>query len=149
MKIKYVHTNIIANDWILLSDFYINVFNCVPKLPKRNLSGEWLDKGTGVKDAMLKGMHLHLPGYDNNGPTLEIYQYSKIIKSEKNLPNNKGFGHLAFQVDNVEKILNKAIINGATKIGEISEHYIEGVGLLRFIYIYDPENNIIELQSWD
>jgi predicted enzyme related to lactoylglutathione lyase len=148
MSIKYVHTNIIAKDWKSLANFYTRVFDCVPVLPERNYHGEWLEKGTGVKNAKLKGVHLRLPGYNESGPTLEIFQYSDKVDSEKSLPNKIGIGHLSFQVDDVENILNKAMGNGGSKIGEISEHHITGVGLLKYIYIYDPENNIIELQSW-
>lgn len=41
-----------------------------------------------------------------------------------------------------------ALKGGAVKIGELSEHYIENVGVLKFIYIADPDGNIIELQNW-
>lgn len=148
MKIRYAHTNIIARDWRRLADFYIRVFDCRPKPPERNQSGAWLERGTGVSNAALQGLHLTLPGHGAEGPTLEIYQYQKIIDSDKPVPNSKGLGHLAFEVDNVYEILEKALELGATKIGEISENMVEGVGKIQFIYIYDPEHNIIELQSW-
>lgn len=74
MNIKYVHTNIISKDWKKLADFYIKVFDCKPVPPERNQKGSWLDKGTGVKDAHIKGMHLQLPGYGKNSPTLEIFR---------------------------------------------------------------------------
>ncbi|GAB5528130.1 MAG: hypothetical protein Roseis2KO_60020 [Roseivirga sp.] len=149
MKIRYTHTNIVARDWERLADFYIRVFDCIPKPPKRNQSGTWLEKGTGVKSAALEGMHLTLPGYGNDGPTLEVYQYAEIRDSLKPEPNSKGLGHLAFEVDNVYEILEKALAHGATRIGEISENMVEGVGKIQFVYIRDPEDNIIELQSWD
>ncbi|MCE7994498.1 MAG: VOC family protein [Roseivirga sp.] len=149
MKIRYAHTNIIARNWEKLANFYIKVFDCKLKPPGRNQSGFWLEKGTGVKNAALKGMHLILPGNDAEGPTLEIYQYEEIIDTPKPRPNSKGIGHLAFEVDNVYDILEKALEYGAKKIGEISEDTVEGVGKIQFIYIYDPEDNIIELQSWD
>ena len=148
MKVKYGHTNIITKDWKQLADFYELVFSCTPVPPQRDQKGNWLEKGTGVPNAHLKGMHLQLPGYGDHGPTLEIYQYSEIIDSEKPLPNKQGFGHIAFQVDNIIELLDLALKNGAAKIGELSEHYVENVGLLKFIYISDPDGNIIELQNW-
>ncbi len=149
MKIRYAHTNIVAKDWQRLADFYVKVFNCIPKPPKRNQSGKWLDKGTGVINAALQGMHLSLPGYDRNGPTLEIYQYADIIPTDQPAPNRQGFGHLAFEVDDVAEVLEKALEAGANRLGEISEHHVKGVGKIQFIYISDPEHNIIELQSWN
>lgn len=149
MNIKYVHTNIITKDWERLSKFYQTVFNCVPVPPQRDLKGLWLDKGTGVKNAHLKGIHLRLPGYDENGPTLEIYQYSETIKTNEQKPNKEGFAHIAFHADDIENLLDKALKNGDSKIGELSEKHIEEAGVLKFIYISDPDGNIIELQSWD
>ncbi len=73
--IKFAHINIITDDWRKLASFYINVFDCKPIYPERDLKGNWLDKATGIQNARLKGIHLTLPGYDNNLPTLEIFQY--------------------------------------------------------------------------
>ncbi|WP_228442096.1 hypothetical protein [Chryseobacterium nematophagum] len=58
MEIKYGHTNIITKDWKKLADFYELVFNCIPVPPERNQKGSWLEKGTGVPNAHLQGMHL-------------------------------------------------------------------------------------------
>lgn len=148
MVIKYGHTNIVAKDWKKLADFYELVFNCSPVLPKLDHKGDWLDKGTGVLNAHLQGMHLRLPGYGDDGPTLEIYQYSEIINSGKNVPNKQGIGHIAFQVDDITQLIELALKNGAQKIGELSEHFVENVRMLKYIFISDPEGNIIELQNW-
>ncbi|MEZ4529350.1 MAG: hypothetical protein R2941_25860, partial [Desulfobacterales bacterium] len=91
--IRYVHTNIIAQDWEKLADFYINVFGCRLKPPPRNLKGEWLSKASGVQNAQLKGAHLLLPGYGDDGPTLEIFSYTEMGEKEKSLANRKGLGH--------------------------------------------------------
>ena len=147
MNIKYVHTNIISKDWIKLADFYIKVFNCKPLRPERDQKGLWLDKGTGVKDAHIKGMHLQLRGYGENGTTLEIFEYTKIIDSEETTANKQGYGHIAFQVEDINSVLENALNNGAVKIGELSQQSVAGISLLTFIYIRDPENNIIELQN--
>ncbi|QNF35571.1 VOC family protein [Adhaeribacter swui] len=148
MNVKYGHTNIITTNWKALCSFYQTVFNCVPVPPQRDQKGLWLDKGTGVHNAHLQGMHLRLPGYGDTGPTLEIYQYDEIIDTEKPQPNKKEFGHIAFQTDNIHQLLDLAIKNGASKIGELSRNYVDGVGQLTFIYISDRDGNIIELQNW-
>ena len=149
IMIRYAHTNIVARDWKRLKDFYVNVFGCTPVPPERNQSGLWLEKGTGVKGASLQGMHLRLPGYGDSGPTLEIYQYHEIKESSFSpAANNKGYGHLAFEVDDLEKVLESTIDHGGKMLGEISETHVEGVGHIYFIYISDPEDNIIELQKW-
>lgn len=148
MEIRYVHTNIIAKDWRKLADFYINVFDCSLRPPERDQSGKWLDRGLGIQQAHLQGVHLNLPGYGPEGPTLEIYQYSSVEPKAKSFPNTRGLGHLAFQTGSVSPLLERALAAGASKCGELSGRHIEGIGYLEFIYIYDPEGNLVELQSW-
>jgi predicted enzyme related to lactoylglutathione lyase len=145
---RYVHTNIISKDWKTLAGFYIQVFECKLMLPQRRLSGDWLSKGTGVKNAELKGAHLRLPGYGKKGPTLEIFEYSKMEDQSEPISNRKGFGHIAFEVDNVEEVLAKAIKFGGKAYGQVVTKDIEGIGVLVFIYVRDPEGNIIEIQNW-
>ena len=147
-QIKFSHTNIIAKDWRKLSQFYIDVFDCIPVYPERNLSGEWIEKLTNIPGVKINGIHLKLPGYED-GPTLEIFSYNKISVKE-NLPsiNDKGFGHIAFHVSDVEATLKKLLANGGQKYGELVEKEIEGVGIIKVIYARDPEGNIIEIQNW-
>jgi catechol 2,3-dioxygenase-like lactoylglutathione lyase family enzyme len=148
MKAKYKHTNIVSANWQSLARFYQEVFGCALVPPERNLSGKWLDIGTGIKNAQLAGVHLRFPGYGNNGPTLEIYQYSH---NEPKLPaaaNREGIAHLAFEVDDVHEATIKVLQHGGTKVGDITSAEVEGVGLLTFVYLADPEGNIIELQAW-
>jgi len=146
---RFSHTNIAAKDWKLLSSFYINVFNCRVKPPERNLSGDWLDKATGLKKARLSGVHLLLPGHGDTGPTLEIFTYEDTHESDQIMANYTGFTHIAFEVEEVETTLKIALSNGAGLLGEVTEKKIENAGILKFVYFRDPEGNIVEIQSWD
>jgi catechol 2,3-dioxygenase-like lactoylglutathione lyase family enzyme len=146
---RFAHINIAANNWKILSEFYINVFDCKIKPPVRKLSGAWLDNGTGLKNAKLEGVHLLLPGHGDNGPTLEIFSYREMHDCNPIMPNHVGLTHIAFEVDDVEQTLNKAINNGGQILGNVTERTIEGVGELKFVYFRDPEGNIIEIQSWN
>ena len=55
---------------------------------------------------------------------------------------------IAFEVDDVHKATQEVLQHGGTKVGEITSAEIEGVGLLTFIYLTDPEGNIIEIFSY-
>lgn len=146
--IKYVHTNLVARDWERLADFYIKAFGCKRKPPKRDLKGEWLDKATSLKGAHIRGIHLVLPGYGAGGPTLEIFQYSKEKWGRCPAVNRPGFGHVAFAVRDVCKALQKVEHCGGGRVGELVSADIEGVGHIDFVYLRDPEGNVIELQKW-
>ena len=149
MATRYVHTNIISADWRALSQFYVDVLDCVPVPPERDQSGDWLDRGTGVPGARLQGIHLRLPGYSDEGPTLEIYAYDEM-KAAARPPaaNRKGLGHLAFHVDDVAAVLGRALEYGGSGLGEVASAEIASVGTLTFVYLLDPEGNVIELQNW-
>ena len=145
---RYAHTNIIARDWRSLSDFYVRVFDCVVKPPQRNLSGDWLDRATGLLNARLEGVHLILPGYGDQGPTLEIFTYADTRTREPLMANHTGFTHVAFAVEDVTSTFARALELGATALGQPAEKAIEGIGVLELVYLRDPEGNIIEIQSW-
>ncbi len=144
--VKYIHTNIVAKDWRKLAEFYINVFNCKPLLPERDLSGEKIELATGIKNASLKGIHLLLPGYNEEEPTLEIFEYNKPEKSSKQI-NSNGFAHIAFLVNDMDHYLNKLTQNGGQQIGEVTKLDIKNVGQLSFVYCKDPEGNFVEIQT--
>ena len=145
---KFVHTNIVSKNWRQLVDFYVKTFDCKLIPPIRNQSGDWLERGTGLKDAHLEGAHLLLPGHGENGPTLEIYQYTSIEDRNVAPPNKRGFGHIAFEVEDVETTFNALLKNGGKACGELTKKMVQGVGEITFVYARDPEGNLIELQSW-
>jgi len=145
---RFAHLNIVAKNWKRLSDFSIKVFNSRIKPPERHLSGGWLDQATGLKNAKISGVHLLLPGHGDNGPTLEIFSYEDAYNSTLTMANYIGFTHIAFEVDDVERILNTALSYDAELLGEITEKEFENIGNLKFVYFRDPEGNIVEIQSW-
>ena len=148
IRAKYVHTNLIAKDWKRLVRFYIDVFGCEPKGPERDLSGAWLDGVNAVRNAHLTGVHLRLPGYDKDGPTLEIFSYDKVVERGMPIANQCGLAHIAFSVGDVDEALQAVIAAGGGAVGKIASTEVDGVGLLRVVYARDPEGNIVELQKW-
>lgn len=148
MSPRYVHTNLVARDWRKLAAFYVHVFGCTRVEPERDLSGEWLERGTRVPGAHLRGQHLRLPGHGEGGPSLEIFEYDSLEEQALPVANRVGFGHIAFSVDDVKAALDQVIGAGGSAYGEIVTRHIEGVGELTFTYVRDPEGNLIELQTW-
>ena len=148
MKPRFKHTNIVARDWRALARFYQDVFGCTPVLPERHLAGEWLARGTGVPGAEVSGVHLRLPGTGPEGPTLEVFQYGSNEEKPAPAANREGFAHIAFEVDDVEEVLAAVREHGGGAVGEVVCTEVEGVGRITFVYVKDPEGNIVELQAW-
>lgn len=145
---KYVHTNLIAHDWQKLSVFYQEVFGCKPVPPERHYKGLDLERGTGVEGSELHGVHLRMPGYGDNGPTLEMYTYTISKEGLAPAVNRPGFGHIAFSVNDVHKAQETVLQAGGKAVGEIVTLQTSTGSKVTWCYVTDPEGNIIELQSW-
>ena len=148
MKAKYKHTNIVAVDWRKLDGFYRHVFGCEPVPPERVAVGEWVERCTGVPGTEVRGAHLRLPGYGDDGPTLEIFQYNRAENRPATAINRPGIAHLAFEVDDVEAARDEVIAAGGKCVWELVTVKIRDAGTITLIYMTDPEGNIIELQKW-
>lgn len=148
IQAKYVHTNLVARDWRRLAAFYQEAFGCVPVPPERDLSGEWFDAATGISQAHVRGVHLRLPGYGDDGPTLEIFQYNRTADGSAPAVNRPGLAHLAFAVEDVEAAREAVLAAGGGSVGEVVSLNIPGAGRVTFVYMTDPEGNVIELQHW-
>ena len=145
---RYVHTNLIARDWQALAKFYQTVFGCAVVPPERDFQGADLDAGTGLSGARLRGVHLRLPGYDDNGPTLEILNYNILQNRSEPAVNRPGFGHIAFSVDDVNAARETIFDYGGQPIGDVVTLTIATGAQVTWCYVTDPEGNILELQSW-
>jgi predicted enzyme related to lactoylglutathione lyase len=145
---RYVHTNLIAEDWQALASFYQQVFGCVPIPPERDFQGKQLEAATGIPGAHLRGMHLRLPGYGENGPTLEIFNYNILAERGISAANRPGFGHIAFLVEDVAAARQAVLKAGGQPFGELVTLQIASGARVSFCYLSDPEGNLIELQSW-
>jgi len=149
IQARYAHTNIIAADWQRLARFYTDVLGCRPVPPERDLSGDWLDRATGIPGAHIRGVHLRLPGHGDQGPTLEVFQYDGAAGAgAAPAVNRPGLGHLAFQVDDVAAALRAVVQAGGSAVGEVVTAEIAGAGRICFVYARDPEGNVLELQQW-
>ena len=148
IQAKFVHTNLIAQDWNKLATFYELVLGCMPVPPERDLTGQWLDDATRVPNARIHGVHLRLPGYGDAGPTLEIFQYDQEEERQSIAINRPGFAHIAFAVDDVQAAQDAVVAAGGSVLGERVTVDIPSAGRITFVYATDPEGNIIELQHW-
>jgi len=146
--VRFGHVNVTSADWRRLAQFYADVFGCTVVPPERNLRGPALEAGTGVPDAHLEGVHLRLPGLGEDGPTIEIYTYDALGEHPGPAVTRPGWGHLAFQVPDVERALAIVIDRGGGRVGDIVTTPTADGRAVTWCYATDPDGNIIELQRW-
>jgi predicted enzyme related to lactoylglutathione lyase len=145
---KYVHTNLIAQDWRSLASFYQQVFGCIPVPPERDLQGAAIDAGTAIPGAHIRGMHLRLPGVGENGPTLEVFQYDPQAGRGEARVNRPGFGHIAFSVPDVAAARQAVLQAGGGPVGSVVSVTLATGAVVTWCYVTDLEGNFIELQAW-
>jgi len=145
---RFGHVNLIARDWVALAGFYRRVFGCLDVPPVRDVHGPQIAEATGVPDAAFRGMHLRLPGLGTDGPTLEIFQYEHSLEHPPTEANRPGFGHVAFQVPDVPAAREIVLAEGGRAVGEMVTTQTADGRHVTWIYVTDPEGNIVELQAW-
>ena len=146
---RFGHVNVIARDWRRLADFYTAVFGCELVPPERDYAGEVLSRGTSVPDASLRGAHLRLPGHGDGGPTIEIYTYgTNEPPAGSPAANREGWGHIAFAVDDVNQAREAVLAAGGGQLGEVVTTQTADGRRVTWVYLSDPEGNLVELQSW-
>lgn len=152
MKIRLAHVSITAGNLKTLAAFYENALGFVPARAEMSFSGEWLAKGTGVAGAAIRRVHLRFPGDTDEPPMLEIVEYENSLDSPPPSPaNRKGLRHIAFETESVKELQTRydlVLEHGGGGLGGITEKEIEGLGVVTFVYMTDPEGNIVELVNW-
>lgn len=145
--LRYAHTNLVARDARALIAFYRDVLGCENIGQTRDLSGDWLDRLTNIPGAHIVGEHLALPGCDGK-VTLEIFEYGKKERAARGI-GTPGFGHIAFEVDDVARTLADVRTGGGGQLGELVKVDYPDGRRATFVYATDPEGNVVELQSWE
>ena len=147
IKAVYTHTNLICHNWRRLANFYTQALGCVLIQPERDLRGNAVEKGTGLREAHITGAHIRLPGYGETGPTLELFSYDSHTDEGEKKINRPGWCHIAFRVENVAEAVREVTSLGATLLGEIVTTPVGADKSVTWCYMTDPEDNIFELQS--
>lgn len=148
MRIRYAHTNVVARDWRALARFYIDVFGCEPVSGERDLRGPTVAAGVGREGSTIAGVHLKLPGYGPDGPTIEVFRYDPLHDVGEPDVRRPGWGHIAFQVDDVLAMRARVIAAGGRALGAVVTTPATG-RRYTWCYVADPEGNPIELQrAW-
>jgi catechol 2,3-dioxygenase-like lactoylglutathione lyase family enzyme len=140
MKLKKIdHIGINVDDLPAAIDFFRELGLEVEGEAKHE--GEWLDRIVGLSDVRTEFAYMRTP---DGQMALEIIKYHSPPDEgarPRNLSNTWGFRHLAFEVEDLEAMLEKLKKKGAEPFGEVYRYEDS----YKLIYIRGPEGIILEL----
>lgn len=143
--IKPLHLNLTVRDLDEMLDFYRNVLG-FEIMVESEIADEAFCQGVGLPDASVKMAYLQLPGADFR---IEMFQYNHLMPKQRqlDLPNEQGYRHIAFQVNDLEQAYKELMNQGVPFISPpvlVNQPAYGTVGV-NFCYLRDPEGNLIEL----
>jgi catechol 2,3-dioxygenase-like lactoylglutathione lyase family enzyme len=134
----------VARDAGALAAFYGRVFGCEEVRAPRALTGAAVWRGNGLHGVDIISVWLSLPGVE--GPFLEILEYGETRNRARPRVNEPGYGHIAFEVEDIGATMAGIVAAGGTGQGEITT-LGTGAAQSRAVYMRDPEGNLIELEE--
>jgi catechol 2,3-dioxygenase-like lactoylglutathione lyase family enzyme len=148
------HVNIVVEDIERAARFYSDVLGLTRGFEK-TLEGAWIDKVTGVPGARALCVFMEAPRDANSSsPTrIELLQFLAPAGASFNLnrvPSTHGIRHIAFNVDDLEALIEKLRTWNVEIVSEPVEvpFAVGNLGRKCLFYFYDPEGNLLEAAAY-
>ncbi len=134
------HTNLVVSDMEKTKEFYTEVLGLEIELEK-SIDGGELSRGVDLPDTRVKVVLFSVPG---SGTLVEAFQYvhppGRPIPSDSK-PNDKGFGHICFEVTDIEDAYRELLQKGV----EFVSSPVTLANGVRWCYFYGPDREFLEV----
>lgn len=109
------------------------------------LSGEWISSIVGLPEVQAHYVVLTHSGSSANIELLEYHQPRSNKDPQTGIPNQIGFRHLAFEVDDIEQEVAELKKNGIQLLSEIQIYKRTGKKL---VYFFGPDGILLEMAEY-
>jgi catechol 2,3-dioxygenase-like lactoylglutathione lyase family enzyme len=140
---KLDHINIVVSNLQKAKDFFLNL-GFKEEISSR-ISGERFSIISGLPDFDAEFVGLSLPGSATNVELIQYYAPTGGKDPELNKPNQLGFRHMAFAVDNIEAEVARLKAKGINFQSDIQIWEKTGKKL---VYFYGPDGIILEFAQY-
>ena len=145
------HVNLIVGDMQAMIAFYCGVLG-MRLTREATLSGPWIDAVTRLERVTADVAFLELP----DGPALELLCYRGPQRDRPpglGAPNTPGLRHIAFRVQDIERVAAALQAAGApllSPIQQVPDTQVDYADVRkRLAYCHDPEENLLELCAYE
>lgn len=147
---KIDHLNIVCANLEATATFYEQVFG-MRRGFSAVLQGEWIESVTGLPGAHAECLFLETP---EGGARLELIQYltpSGAAYGNNSLPNTRGLRHVAFEVDDMQSLLERLRNLGVEPISPPVEvpFKVANLGRKHLLYFTDPDGTLVEAAAYE
>lgn len=137
------HVNLVVTDLDKAQEFF-SLLGFVPKA-SGELSGDWIAKIVALRDVKAKYVALCLPGCSVNVELIQYYSPAGDIDPNISQANQIGLRHLAFEVTDIEQVVDKLRANGVEFLSEVQVYPATGKSL---VYFYGPDGVLFEFAQY-
>jgi catechol 2,3-dioxygenase-like lactoylglutathione lyase family enzyme len=102
---------------------------------------------TGIVPSCGRLNECHIRPRQSDRPRL-VFSYDQLEPRLPAAANRPGFGHIAFEVEDVPAARKEVSAARGKPVGQIVTLTTATGGMVTWCYVTDPEGNMIELQSW-
>jgi catechol 2,3-dioxygenase-like lactoylglutathione lyase family enzyme len=140
MRIKHVdHIGIVVNDLEGAKAFFASL-GFTP-VGQTTVEGEWVGRIIGLPDVRSDIVMLQAPDGQVNIELSKFHQPEATGDGQPTAANTLGLRHIAFQVEDLDDIVNTLEQKGHNLVGEIQTYQ----GTWKLCYVHGPEGITIEL----
>lgn len=140
---KINHINVVVSNLDEAKAFFIQLGFTIGD--ESELSGEWISAIVGLRNVRARYVTLSLPGTETN---LELIEYaSPPSERDTNMckANQMGFRHIAFEVEDIEGIVQSLKGKGIKFISPIHTYPRTGK---RLVYFWGTDSILLELAQY-
>lgn len=141
MTAKFGHINIVVRDLDAAQDFFVGNFGFAAG-PAVTLEGPWVDALNRMHDVRAEHIPLTLPG---STVQIELLKFLHPLPAPENgvgTPNNIGYRHIDFDVDNIDGMTSRLEQQGWQFLSAVQT--VSSMNL-KTVYFLGPEGVLIQM----
>ena len=140
---KIDHISIVVSNITESTEFFTSLGFSVQD--EALLEGEWISSIVGLEDVKTRYVRLSLPGAATYLELMEYYSPPFQQDNGISKANQVGFRHMAFEVDNIDEIVEKLQAQGIQFQSQVQDN---NAGK-QLIYFLGPDGVILELAQYE